>query len=211
MNIDQIRVHIDNLIKEKGKNYRSLSLAIGKNEAYLHQYINKGSPMRLPEEQRRKLAKLLDVSEQELTDINLPKTFSDLTGKTKTQLIEMISALSSNTSIGFLSLPDTEYSNITQISANLVKMLRVEGDSMSPTLKDGDYVLADFSFHKFLSDGLYIILVADRLIVRRLQKLSSSECLLISDNPSYKPITLPLKKVTIIGKVIFAFKVEKFS
>ena len=32
MDIDQIRTHIDNLIKEKGKNYRSLSLSIGKTK-----------------------------------------------------------------------------------------------------------------------------------------------------------------------------------
>ncbi|HCU58718.1 MAG TPA: hypothetical protein DIC64_01920 [Alphaproteobacteria bacterium] len=211
MNIDQIRKHIDTLIKEKGKNYRSLSMAIGKNEAYLHQYINKGSPLRLPEEQRRKLALLLDVDEQELTDIHLPKTILQTTGHSKTTLIEIISSNPAQASSGFLSLPLSDYSNITSASSENVKMLRINGDSMAPTLKDGDYILADLSTPSFSSDGLYVIRQAAALTVRRIQQISSSEFLIIPDNSNYKGITIPAKKLEIIGKVIFFFKTEKVA
>ena len=91
MNAEQIRAHIADLIKQKGKNLRSVSIAIGKNEAYLHQFVHKGSPVRLPEEDRRKMADLLDVDEQELTDIKLPNSVTPSLKHARTALIEMIS------------------------------------------------------------------------------------------------------------------------
>jgi len=214
MDIDQIRTHIDNLIKEKGKNYRSLSLSIGKNEAYLHQFINKRSPVRLPEEQRRKLAMLLDVDEQELTDIKLPKTITPVSSHAKTALVEMISLnldQSAQSTEGFFSLPAADFSNITSTSPEFIKMLRVSGDSMDPTLKDGDFVLADFSFNHFGADGLYLVRTSNHFIIRRLQQISSNELVLISDNANYKSVSLPFKKVDIAGKIIFALKAQRIG
>lgn len=215
MNIDQIRAHIDELIRQKGKKYRSLSLSIGKNEAYLHQFINKGSPLRLPEEQRRKLAQILEVDEQELTDIQLPKTLEPICSHKQTALIEMISSSKAPNSpqdtTGFWSLPFSDFSNITSSSPQSVKMLRVCGDSMSPTLKEGDFVLADFSNNFFNADGLYLISSAGSLFVKRLQQLSSSELMIISDNINYKNITQPLKKIDIAGKIILILRSEKVA
>lgn len=212
MNIDQIRAHIDRLIKEKGKNYRSLSLAIGKNEAYLHQYINKGSPLRLPEQQRRKLANLLEVDEQELTDISLPKPAVNSYGSARTAMIEMISSDTSEpTTSGFFSIPVSEFSNITSSSPDLIKMIRINGDSMSPTLKDGDYAFIDFGASAFKSDGLYLIRFSGNLLIKRLQQTASSELTIISDNTNYKNITLNIKKIDILGKVIFTLKTEKIA
>lgn len=212
MNIDQIRTHIDHLIKEKGKNYRSLSLAIGKNEAYLHQYINKGSPLRLPEQQRRKLANILEVDEQELTDITLPKSAVKSFGPARTAMIEMISSDTSEiTTTGFFSMPLSEFSNITSSSPDSIKMIRINGDAMSPTLKDGDYVLIDFGSAAFKSDGLYLIRFSGNLLIKRLQQTAASELTLISDNMNYKNISLNMKKIDILGKVIFIFRTEKIA
>ncbi|MBQ7659393.1 MAG: S24 family peptidase [Alphaproteobacteria bacterium] len=212
MNIEQIRTHIDDLIRKKGKNYRSLSLQIGKNEAYLHQYINKGSPLRLPEEQRRKLAEILDVDEQELTDIKLPKTIFSNAPHTPTALIEMVSFEGKNSpTIGFMSLPLTDFRNMTASDPSSVKMLRVAGDSMSPTLKNGDYVLADFSCNAYSTDGLYLIAGKDYYAIRRVQQISPSELMLISDNANYKPVSLSAKKVDVAAKVVFCFKAEKIG
>jgi phage repressor protein C with HTH and peptisase S24 domain len=47
---------------------QSLSLAIGRNHAYLHQYVMTGSPRELKESDRRTLAHLLDCDESELRD-----------------------------------------------------------------------------------------------------------------------------------------------
>ncbi len=69
--IEEIRKKISRLILDRGLNYAQVSLAIGKNIAYLQQYIKNGSPRRLGEVERHKLAQILHVDEQELTDLPL--------------------------------------------------------------------------------------------------------------------------------------------
>ena len=66
-----IRKKIARLITERGLNYAKVSLSIGKNIAYIQQFIKNGSPRRLGEVERQKLARLLKVDEQELTDLPL--------------------------------------------------------------------------------------------------------------------------------------------
>lgn len=73
MNADDIRIKIDKLLTEKGLSYAEASRMLGKGTSYIHQYIKTGSPVRLNEVDRRKLAKILDVQEQEITDLDLSK------------------------------------------------------------------------------------------------------------------------------------------
>ena len=73
-NTEEIRKKIARLINERGLNYAQVSLAIGKNIAYIQQFIKNGSPRRLGEIERHKLAQILHVEEQELTDLPLTNT-----------------------------------------------------------------------------------------------------------------------------------------
>ena len=73
-NTEEIRKKISRLILERGLNYAQVSLAIGKNIAYIQQFIKNGSPRRLGEVERHKLAAILNVNEQELTDLSLNST-----------------------------------------------------------------------------------------------------------------------------------------
>ena len=63
---DDVREKIKNLIKEKNYNLRDLSRNIKKNDAYLQQYLYRGTPKVLPEEYRYLLAELLNVNVNEL-------------------------------------------------------------------------------------------------------------------------------------------------
>lgn len=73
-NTEEIRRKIARLIVERGLNFAQVSLAIGKNIAYIQQFIKNGSPRRLGEVDRHKLAQILRVDEQELTDLPLKST-----------------------------------------------------------------------------------------------------------------------------------------
>lgn len=73
---EEIRKKIARLITERGLNYAKVSLSIGKNIAYIQQFIKNGSPRRLGEVERQKLARLLKVDEQELTDLPLKASSS---------------------------------------------------------------------------------------------------------------------------------------
>ena len=75
-NIDNnyVREKIKKLIKKKNYNLRDLSRNIKKNDAYLQQYLYRGTPKVLPEEYRYLLAKSLNVNVNEL----IPNWLKDL-------------------------------------------------------------------------------------------------------------------------------------
>lgn len=65
---DKIREKIKVIIKrDKKYNLRNLSRTLKKNDAYLQQYLFRGTPKILPEEYRHRLAEILNVNITELT------------------------------------------------------------------------------------------------------------------------------------------------
>ena len=65
---DNIRAKIKIIIKRNKKhNLRDLSRTLKKNDAYLQQYLFRGTPKILPEEYRHRLAEILNVNITELT------------------------------------------------------------------------------------------------------------------------------------------------
>ena len=83
---DDVREKIKNLIKKKNYNLRDLSRNIKKNDAYLQQYLYRGTPKVLPEEYRYLLAELLDVNVNEL----IPNWLKDLSSQEQFFIIRNI-------------------------------------------------------------------------------------------------------------------------
>lgn len=73
--MNDVRKKIISLVEEKGFDLKSVSLAMGRNHAYLHQFLNRGIPRKLAEEDRERLAIILDISPEDLKEGNqkLPK------------------------------------------------------------------------------------------------------------------------------------------
>lgn len=71
---NSVKKKIENLISDKGLTFRAVSLQIGRGETYLQQFVSRPSPKRLSEQDREKLARILEVDEQELSDLPLKKT-----------------------------------------------------------------------------------------------------------------------------------------
>lgn len=66
--IREAREKLKNIIKENDKfNLRDLSRILKKNDAYLQQYLFRGTPRILPEECRYKLAQTLEININEIT------------------------------------------------------------------------------------------------------------------------------------------------
>ena len=75
---DNIREKIKVIIKrDKKYNLRDLSRTLKKNDAYLQQYLFRGTPKILPEEYRHRLAEILNVNITELTPNWLKKFTPD--------------------------------------------------------------------------------------------------------------------------------------
>ena len=67
-NLISIREKLNKYIKQKKNfNFRDLSRQLKKNDAYLQQYITRGSPTFLPEEERLKLSSILNINVNYIT------------------------------------------------------------------------------------------------------------------------------------------------
>ncbi|MBS4773101.1 MAG: hypothetical protein KHX55_02360 [Proteobacteria bacterium] len=75
---EEIRKKIDLLITQKGLNYRVVSNALGRADSYIQQYITRGYPRVLKEKDRKIVAKLLEVDEQEIADVDLTPSIATI-------------------------------------------------------------------------------------------------------------------------------------
>jgi len=70
----------------------------------------------------------------------------------------------------------------------------ISGDSMEPTLHDGEPVIFDRSSRQVDREGVYVLTVGDDLFVKRVRRVPQGDGTialeLISDNPAYEKITL---------------------
>jgi len=64
--LDAVRTTLLSAARESGESLASLSASLGKNPAYLQQFVRRGSPRKLPEDIRFGLARLLSIDESEL-------------------------------------------------------------------------------------------------------------------------------------------------
>lgn len=64
--------------------------------------------------------------------------------------------------------------------------LKTRGDSMEPTLHDGDILLVDKRVDRIIDDSIYIVQADHHLIVKRLQQSLDGAVHVISDNRQYE-------------------------
>lgn len=76
----------------------------------------------------------------------------------------------------------------TPINTSKVKGIQVDGDSMEPTLNNGDYVLIDENIN-FGTNGIYAIQYGGQILIKRLQFKIDGTILIISDNNKYEKET----------------------
>jgi hypothetical protein len=57
------RLVLERLCAERGEDFAGLSRMLGRNPAYIQQFVRRGVPKRLKEEERRKIARYFSVSE----------------------------------------------------------------------------------------------------------------------------------------------------
>lgn len=189
-----------------------LSRLLGRNDAYIQQYLRKGTPRHLPERERRMLARYFGVPDSTLGGPEADPAL-DIGS-----LVPVGRALA-RASAGPGASPNDERGRpyfafeprwlraLTQSSAARLSMIRVEGDSMKPTLDDGDDILIDLDDGPDrLRDGIYVLRADEMLLVKRLALHPFGRRVTVqSDNPAYPDWPdRGLDEFDVIGRVIWA-------
>lgn len=90
-----------------------------------------------------------------------------------------------------------------------LKLIRVSGDSMEPTLRAGDVILVDNRTQRPDREGIYILRMDGMLLVKRVQAMPGGVVSITSDNPAFTPWTMKLAElegadVAILGRVVWS-------
>jgi len=97
----------------------------------------------------------------------------------------------------------TEWLHRIGIPPNRAQALTAQGDSMEPSIKDGDLLLIDRSVNQLQDEGIYVVTLDDMVLVKRILQ-SIDAIILKSDNPLYDDQiikNIDLEKVRIEGRV----------
>ena len=83
-----------------------------------------------------------------------------------------------------------------------IRALPVNGDSMSPTINEGDLVFVDTSCRHFDAEGIYVLLFDRALLLKRLSADHATKRIqLVSDNTNHKTQLVSQDDITICGRV----------
>jgi phage repressor protein C with HTH and peptisase S24 domain len=96
---------------------------------------------------------------------------------------------------------------LTATQPSKLSIVRVEGDSMAPTLNAGDEILVDLGdCEGRLRDGIYVLRIDDAVVVKRLALNPTGRRVTVqSDNPAYPDWPdCSLDQINCIGRVIWA-------
>jgi len=198
------------LANARGVSLSQLSGFLGRNPSYLQQFVRKGSPRKLEETDRQKLARFFGASEAELgapEDISFESPLTRRDGWAEIPRL----MLGASAGPGMLAAEEAAIGTIRFQAAWLrqqgldparLSAIAVAGDSMEPTLRDGDEILVDRG-QNALRDGVLVVRLDEVLFVKRVALGRPGSVTLVSDNPAYRPIDVAPGDVEVIGRVVW--------
>lgn len=214
-----VRSRLVVLSAARGVSLAALSAMIGRNQTYLQQFVRKGSPRKLEENDRRTLAHFFGVSETEL-GANVGSAAGRVQAAKspsahRASLAEWADVprlpLGASAGPGAHAAEEIpsgrlRFSNRwlkTQgLEPAMLSVIEVEGDSMEPTLRDGDEILVDRT-PRPLRSGIHVIRMDDVLLVKRLESGPGGTLRVISDNAAYPRMERSAQDVEIVGRVVW--------
>ncbi|MEP3051125.1 MAG: S24 family peptidase [Erythrobacter sp.] len=202
-----------------GVSLSSLSKMLGRNPSYLQQFIRKGSPRKLEEQDRRTLATFFGVDEGELgaPDGSIKeKSYIDKDARQEVTWVD-VPRIDVGASAGPGAMPGSgpgaeapfdafRFSRRWLAEQGLegaqLSAITVTGDSMEPLLNDGDEILVDRSTRAF-RDGVHVVRLGDNLMVKRVANAGAGRISLLSQNLAYPPVDVGEDELEIIGRVVW--------
>ena len=206
------RARLLELSQARGVSLAALSELLGRNPSYLQQFIRKGSPRKLEEQDRATLARFFGVDEGELREAQENSYTAFVRQRDAGEWVE-VPRLDLGAAAGAGRVPGAEAAFDTfrfsrrwleeqGLARAELSAIRVEGDSMEPLLNDGDEILVDRSPRAF-RDGIHVVRVGDALMVKRVASAGPGRVALLSQNLAYPPVEVAAEEVEIIGRVVW--------
>lgn len=188
------------LVAREGTSYAALSRLIGRNAAYLQQFVTRGSPRRLAERDRRLLAAFFGVSEGLLgAEAGEPPAFA------VPRLDVVASAgggalIDAEPRLGEIGLDPRLVARLGARPADL-SLIRAAGRSMVPGIADGDELLVDRGDRRIgTRAGIFVIRLDGALMVKRVSR-QAGRYGIASDNPEFA--TFEVDTLDVIGRVVW--------
>ena len=219
--IDPARELLKQLVEARDMDLKSLSLQLGRNHSYLFQYVTKGTPRALKEDDRKRLAKILRVPENVLKTGQWPDHDDfqvDVDFDEDTSNNVMVPEYDVTVSAGGGFVIDREtVKDYWPFSAQYIRsflgidpknavILEVRGDSMEPLLRTGDKIMVDLTDRNPAQPGIFCIWDSDATVVKRVEKIPAQDpptLVLISENTMHGRYEVPAELTNIIGRVIW--------
>jgi len=212
------RAVLERLIQERGETYGAVSKLLGRNPAYIQQFVKRGTPRKLDEADRRVLARFFGVDERLLGGPEAPAWRKGPgRGAGRHDGLVAVPRLALGASAGAGSLQEDEpvigtfsfdgrWIRALGGRPDMLSIIRVDGESMQPTLNDGDDIMVDRSDGAArLRDGIYVLRMDGVLMVKRVALAPGRGRFSVrSDNPLYPAWEdVDPDLVSIIGRVIW--------
>ena len=204
--LNSIRKKLSFFIKQnKQLNLRDLSRKLKKNDAYLQQYITRGSPSFLPEEERKMLSDIINL------DVNLltPNWLQFNTSNIKDLL--SIKNKSNNKEIKISSFLLDNYKNL---NTNFIECteLKIKRNNNYYSVK----IVFDKNVSSFSGDNFYLLQDKSEIFLAHLSKdksdtSQSSKIVVKPYDTNLRPFRIDNKGLVIHSKVIFLGSLETFD
>ena len=229
---DPVRQALQDKLWQAGLSLAEASLAIGRNKAYLQQYLARGMPRVLSFQDSETLGALLGCDPAELRHDALPapRPWKKKPGPGRPRtapVAEVVVEAAAGPGAwnedfvlerGRWRLPEAMVRHEGDATPEALRILRVRGRSMEPELREGDRLVVDTARTVPALGELFVLWDGDGLVVKRVEPVRApgadadpgsesgaggARLRLVSANPDYPPYERPAEDVHIVGRVLW--------
>ena len=191
--------------KNKQLNLRDLSRKLKKNDAYLQQYISRGSPSFLPEEERKMLSDIINL------DINLlTPDWLNINSYNNEDLLSFQNILDNKE----IKISSSLFNNYTNLNINFIELteLKIKQNKNYYSVK----IIFDKNVSSFLDNNFYLLQDESEIFLVHLsedksENLQYSKIIVRPYDTNFRPFRIDSKSLVIHSKVIFLGSLEKFN
>jgi phage repressor protein C with HTH and peptisase S24 domain len=99
---------------------------------------------------------------------------------------------------------------LRSVPASAVRVITGRGQSMRGVYEDGDLVFVESRVKEFDADAAYVFRWHGRVQIKRLQLIGQDKVRVLSANPDFPPVDVPLAEVEIGGRALAAWTLREF-